>query len=89
MLYPPLPIHELTIHHRCQRTHCRRCNRRPNDRRWIYTTVLAPIGNDIDRNQLQRRDIQDQECAHFITGNALFSDRAWKRSASPVLFQLF
>lgn len=44
MLYPPLPIHHLTIYNRNNRTHCRRYNRRPYDRCRIHTPILAPIG---------------------------------------------
>ena len=34
----------------------------------MFRTIGCTIGNDIYRNQLQRRNIQDQEDAHFSTG---------------------
>lgn len=39
----PLPIHHLTIHHRHNRTHRRRRNPRPHDRRRVHASVLAPV----------------------------------------------
>lgn len=50
----PLPIHHFTKHNRRPRTHCRSQNPRSYDRRRIHTPVLAPVCNDIHRNQLKR-----------------------------------
>lgn len=41
----------------------------------IDTSVLASVGNDVDGNQLQGRNIENQEGAHFIAGNALLLRR--------------
>ena len=46
-----------------------------NDCGRIDTSILAAVGNDVDWNQLQGRDIENQEGAHFIAGNALFLRR--------------
>ena len=43
MLYPPLPIHHLTINHRHNRAYCRSNNPRPNNGRRVHASVLAPV----------------------------------------------
>lgn len=35
-----------------------------------YTAILAPVDDDINGNELQRRDIQDQKVTHFIAGSS-------------------
>ncbi len=70
-LNSPPPILPLTVHHRRQRTdQCHHNCWRYNPRR-IHTPVLATASNHIDRNQLQRRNIQNQKRAHFIAGDTL------------------
>ena len=41
-----------------------------DNRSRCYASVLAAINDDVNRNELQRRDIQDQEAAHFIAGSS-------------------
>lgn len=56
-------LHALPFPHRhCKcysdyRTDQRRHNPRPDNPCRIYTSILTPIGNDIDWNELQRRNI--------------------------------
>ncbi len=47
----------------------------------VDTAVLLPIGYDIQRNQLQGRNIDDEKIAHFIAGS-------FRGGISPFLFQI-
>ena len=68
--YSPPSFHHLAEHHRHHRAHRRRRNPRPNDRRGIHAAVLRAVGDNIDRDQLQGRNVQDQESAHLIARHA-------------------
>lgn len=41
-----------------------------NDGGWIEAAVLAAVSDDVDRDELQRGNIDDQEGAHLIGGKA-------------------
>ena len=62
-----------TIHHLTEynRRHCadrRRYNPCSHDCRGLHAAVLATEGNNIDRDQLKGRDIQNEEVAHGVAG---------------------
>lgn len=53
---------------------------RTDDCCWIDASILAAIGNDIDRNKLQRRNVDDQKGAHLMGSNG--------EIISPFLFKI-
>ena len=61
------PVFCFDIQNGSTRTDRRRKDCRTNDRRWRHTAIFCPKSNDIDRDQLQGRYIQDQKITHFIT----------------------
>ena len=68
--HPSLPIHYFTINNCRQRTHQGRRNGQHNDPSRIHAAVLGTVADHIHRDQLQRRNIQNQKCAHFLAGGA-------------------
>ena len=62
------PIHHLTEYNRRYCADRRRYNPCSHDCRGLHTAVLAAEGNNIDRDQLKGRDIQNEEVAHGVAG---------------------
>ena len=59
-------IYAFTKYNSHCRTQCRLHNSWSHDRSGIETAVLAAVGDDVDRDELQRGDVDNQEGAHLI-----------------------
>lgn len=84
----PLSIHHLTIDHRHHRAHCCSRNPCPHNSGRIHAPILAPVCDHIHRDQLKRRNINNQKRTHLITGDSAFPHRSGQPPASSVFFQL-
>ena len=62
------PVHDLAEHHsrRCTGDRCQQ--RGTCDGRRIDAAVLAAVGDHVDGDQLQGRDVDDQKCTHLVAG---------------------
>ena len=60
-------------------SHChKRCHQgdhksRAYDRHWHAAAILAAVGDHIHRDQLKRRNVDDQKGTHFPAGRALWN----------------
>ena len=62
------PVHDFAKHYPRRRTRDRREQRRSRDRCRIDAAVLAAVGDHVDGDQLQGRDVDDQKCTHLVAG---------------------
>lgn len=62
------PVHDLAERDSRRRAGDGREKRRSCDRRRADTAVLAAVGDHVDGDQLQGRDVDDQKCTHLVAG---------------------
>ena len=86
---PPLFAHDLTEKDPHSRADAGGCDRRTHDRRRVHAAVLASVGDDIHRDQLQRGDIYHQKRTHLIAGRPRRGSPSGIPAFSPVFFQGF
>lgn len=77
-------IHDFAEYNRHPRADCCSRNGRSYNGCGINAAVLAPVGNDIHRDQLDRRDINNQKSTHLISGGSPSSGLSRRFSGSPV-----